>query len=405
MDIVSERLLRIIPDLIFLVLVVLAQAGGTLWILRRFAAGASRRARLVIQVAAALSLVSLVLGFLLRYARFAKLLPGEWLTWGQALVITWALLSILWLIALAVLPLLPRLQPGHSAARRNFLRAAQAALFGAPAAVIGYGVFIGRFRFQLREQKIEVPGLAHDLDGLRLIQLTDIHLSPFLSRSQLDRAVAMANETRAHIAVVTGDLITARFDPLDDCLQSLAGLRAEAGIFGCMGNHEVYAGTQRYTEIEGGRKGIRFLRHAHVPLCFGEATLNLAGVDYQRYKRPYLQGAESMVAPGAFNVLLSHNPDVFPVAARQGYQLTIAGHTHGGQVRLEILHADLNIARFFTPYVDGLYSRRPVAATGGGLPEGQGSSSIFVSRGIGTIAVPARFGAPPEIALLQLCRI
>lgn len=390
MDIVSERLLRIIPDLFFLALVVLAQAGGTLWILRRFAAGASRRARLVIQIAAALSLVSLVLGFLLRYARFAKLLPGEWLTWGQALVITWALLSMLWLIALAVLPLLPRLRPGHSAARRNFLRAAQAVLFGAPATVIGYGVFIGRFRFQLREQKIEVPGLAHDLEGLRLIQLTDIHLSPFLSRSQLDRAVAMANETRAHIAVVTGDLITARFDPLDDCLQSLAGLRAEAGVFGCMGNHEVYAGSQRYTEIEGGRKGIRFLRHAHAQLRFGEATLNLAGVDYQRYKRPYLQGAESMVAPGAFNVLLSHNPDVFPVAARQGYQLTIGGHTHGGQVRLEILHADLNIARFFTPYVDGLYR--------------QGSSSIFVSRGIGTIAVPARFGAPPEVALLQLCR-
>jgi len=97
-----------------------------------------------------------------------------------------------------------------------------------------------------------------------------------------------------------------------------------------------------------------------------------------------------MVEPGAFNVLLSHNPDVFPVAARQGYQLTIGGHTHGGQVRLEILHADLNVARFFTRYVDGLYR--------------QGSSSIFVSRGIGTIAVPARFGAPPEVALLQLCR-
>lgn len=390
MEVVSERLLRIIPDLTFLVVVVLAQTVGTLWILRRFAASASRRARLAIQTAAALSLVSLMLGFLLRYARFARLIPGAWSTWGQALVISWALLSMLWLIALAVFPLLPRLRPGHSAARRNFLRAAQAALFGAPAAVVGYGVFIGRFRFHLREQKIEVPGLAHDLDGLRLVQLTDIHLSPFLSRSQLDRAVAMANETRAHVALVTGDLITTRFDPLDDCLQSLAGLRAEAGIFGCMGNHEIYAGSQRYTESEGARKGIRFLRHARAPLRFGDATLNVAGVDYQRYKRPYLQGAEAMVVPAAFNVMLSHNPDVFPVAAQQGYQLTIAGHTHGGQIRLEILHADLNIARFFTPYVDGLYR--------------QGSSSIFVSRGIGTIGVPARFGAPPEVALLQLCR-
>ncbi|MGH9594889.1 MAG: metallophosphoesterase, partial [Bryobacteraceae bacterium] len=118
--------------------------------------------------------------------------------------------------------------------------------------------------------------------------------------------------------------------------------------------------------------------------------LNLAGVDYQPIGYPYLKAAAKLVAPGAFNMLLSHNPDVFPVAVRQGYQATIAGHTHGGQVRVEILREDLNIARFFTPYVDGLYRRD--------------GSAIFVSRGIGTIGLPARLGAPPEVALLRLCR-
>jgi predicted MPP superfamily phosphohydrolase len=101
-------------------------------------------------------------------------------------------------------------------------------------------------------------------------------------------------------------------------------------------------------------------------------------------------GAEKMIEAGVFNVLLSHNPDVFPVAARQGYDLTVAGHTHGGQVRVEILREDLNIARFFTPYVDGLYREQ--------------GRTIFVSRGIGTIGLPARLGAPPEVALLRLCR-
>jgi predicted MPP superfamily phosphohydrolase len=119
--------------------------------------------------------------------------------------------------------------------------------------------------------------------------------------------------------------------------------------------------------------------------------MNLAGVDYQRFHKPYLRGAETLTVPGAFNVLLSHNPDVFPVAADKGFPLTIAGHTHGGQVRVEILRQDLNVARFFTPYVDGLYRRKD-------------GSSIFVSRGIGTIALPARLGAPPEVALLKLCR-
>jgi hypothetical protein len=125
-------------------------------------------------------------------------------------------------------------------------------------------------------------------------------------------------------------------------------------------------------------------------LRFGNAVLNMAGVDYQRTRRPYLVGAEKLVMPGAFNVLLSHNPDVFPVAARQGYALTIAGHTHGGQIRVEILNMDLNPGHFYTPFVDGLYRK--------------GAASIFVSRGIGTIAIPARIGAPPEVALLRLCR-
>src|SRR5262249_53736835 len=147
---------------------------------------------------------------------------------------------------------------------------------------------------------------------------------------------------------------------------------------------------QNYTETKGARLGMRFLRNAAAPLRFGNATLNLAGVDYQRINRPYLRGAEQLIMPGALNVLLSHNPDVFPVAARQGYDVTIAGHTHGGQVRVEILSADLNVARFYTPYVDGIYRR--------------GRSSIFVSRGIGTIGIPARLGAPPEVALLRLCR-
>ena len=95
-----------------------------------------------------------------------------------------------------------------------------------------------------------------------------------------------------------------------------------------------------------------------------------------------------MVLPGAYNILLSHNPDVFPVAADKGYDLTLAGHTHGGQVNVEILDQSINAARFFTPYVYGLYRR--------------GAAAEYVTRGVGTISIPARIGAPPEIALVRL---
>jgi predicted MPP superfamily phosphohydrolase len=303
----------------------------------------------------------------------------------------WAMLSVLWAGAWLLWRVLAAIAgPAHSPVRRGFLKVTGAALFVAPVTAVGYGVFIERLNIRLREQKIVLPGLAEELEGLRIVQLTDIHLSPFLSVRELAHAVGIANETKAHLALVTGDMISAHRDPLDACLNQLAGLRADAGIYGCLGNHEIYAGAEDYATEQGARLGIRYLRMESARLKFGGAEINLAGVDYQRFHERYLEGGEKMVKPAMLNVLLSHNSDVFPVAARQGYDLTIAGHTHGGQVRVEILREDLNVARFFTPYVDGLYR--------------EGNRSVFVSRGIGTIGLPARLGAPPEVALLRLCR-
>jgi len=390
MEIVLDRLLRALPDLVVLIVSLAGQIAGVTWLIGWRLADASRRTKTWIAAAGALSMAASLLTFLLRFHRVARYFPGGWISWGTGLAITWAMLSLCWLAGYFALWIVSRITSGHSPARRRFFQTAYAAVFAAPPATLAYGIFIERHHLFLREQKLDIPNLAPELDGLRLVQLTDIHLSPFLSRAELQRAVAMANETQAHIALVTGDLITTFRDPLDDCLDILAQLRADAGVFGCMGNHEIYANAEAYVEREGARRGMRFLRSAAAPLRFGKALLNLAGVDYQRIRRRYLVGAEKLVVPGALNVLLSHNPDVFPVAARQGYDLTISGHTHGGQIRLEFLSADLNPGRFYTPYVDGVYRRGP--------------ASVFVSRGIGTIAVPARLGAPPEVSLVHLCR-
>ncbi len=390
MEVVLDRLLRALPDLVVLIVSLLGQITGVVWLIGWRFAGASRRTKGLIAAGGALSMAVSMLTFMLRFHRVARHVPGWWISWGTGLAITWAMLSLCWLAGCFGLWIASRIGPGHSPARRRFFQAAYTAAFAAPPAVLAYGVFIERHQLYLREQKLEFPNLAPDLEGLRLVQLTDIHLSPFLSHAELQRAVDIANETRAHIALVTGDLITTFRDPLDDCLDILGQLRADAGVFGCMGNHEIYASAEGHVESQGARRGMRFLRSSAAPLRFGAAVLNLAGVDYQRVRRRYLVGAEKLLAPGALNVLLSHNPDVFPVAARQGYDLTISGHTHGGQIRVELLNADLNPGHFYTPYVDGVYRR--------------GTSSIFVSRGIGTIAVPARLGSPPEVSLLTLCR-
>ena len=287
-------------------------------------------------------------------------------------------------------PLYSRLQAGTSKSRRRALQLAGQALIAAPFVAVGYGVAIERTRFEVREIEMPVPGLAGDLDGLRMLQLSDIHLSAFLSEREFARMVDAACELRPHIAFATGDFISTFGDPLEACIRQLARLKSDTGIFGCLGNHERYAHAEDEATELARRAGIRILRGESQELKFGDAAFNLAGVDYESIfdKKEYLRGTEHLVRPGAFNVLLSHNPDVFPVAAGQGYQLTIGGHTHGGQVTVEILNESINPARVLTPYVRGHYQL--------------GAASLYVTRGIGTVGLPARVGAPPEITLLRL---
>jgi predicted MPP superfamily phosphohydrolase len=293
-------------------------------------------------------------------------------------------------VYLAFKAIAKRLGAEFNPGRRRALNAAGNVLMAAPFVVMGYGAMVERLDFRVREMDVPLPGLPLDLDGLCILQISDIHLSAFLHESDLARVIDMALELRPHLTVVTGDLISSRGDPLDACIRQLARVKSDAGTFGCMGNHERYAGVERYAAEAGARAGIRFLRGEAQTLRFGDSVLNLAGVDYQSLadRGHYLRGAERLVVPGAANVLLSHNPDVFPVAARQGYNLLLAGHTHGGQVTVEILDQSINPARFFTPYVYGLFRA--------------GRSAAYVTRGIGTIGIPARIGAPPEICVLRL---
>lgn len=382
-------LLRRLPEVIAFALVFTLQcATAWMWVRR------SPPARWKPWAATAgllLSAAVLFSGFAANTTRGMMALPHDMVLAVRAAGLMWALLSLAIMASLLVLQIIPRPLPVHSPARRGFLLAARGAVLGAPAVAAGYAVFIERSDLKLRTVDLPVPGLPLELDGLRLVQISDIHLSPYLTATEFRRAIDMANETRAHLALVTGDLISSIGDPLDDCLAELKRLRADAGVIGCLGNHEVYTQTMDYVTEEGAKIGIDFLRSKNRVFRFGNSNLNFAGVDYQRFHDVYLPGAEKLVMPGMTNVLLSHNPDVFPVAADKGFQVTISGHTHGGQITAEILDQNISIARFYTPYVYGVFRR--------------GGASAYVTRGIGTVGLPARLGAPPEVALIRLCAI
>lgn len=368
----------------------------------RAKASHSAAALIAVQTIRIVFAIWLLAGFLLTFHRVGRAIDlpmpiRGFLTGGAYL---WAFSSTAAYLIYLVLKTLGGAPP-HNPARRRAMNVLGGALVASPFAVTGFGVFIQRTDFRVREIDLPIANLPQDLNGLRLLQLTDIHLGPYLSESQLAGIVDESNQLRPDIGLITGDLITMGNDPLDACLAQLARLRAQAGLFGCLGNHEAYAGVERYTTEQGARGGIEFLRQQSRLLRFGSASLNLAGVDYQSIARreAYLRDADRLIAPGALNILLSHNPDVFPVAARQGYDVTIAGHTHGGQVAVEILHQSLNVARFITPYVYGYFRLSSGAANS---PK---SASLYVSRGIGTIALPVRIGAPPEISLLRLVSV
>ncbi len=384
------RVLRLLPDLVVIGLLIVVQLLGSRWLVRRYADRIPPFWQRVILLGSWVAAGNLFVAWLLTFPFLSLLLPSEIRGWIRGVGAMVGMLLFLWLAITTVFVWLRRPGKQVSVPRRMFLQTVQTAVFATPAAAMGYGVFIEREQFRMREQNILIPNLPADLDGLKIAQITDIHMGSFIGAKAVRRAVDMANETRPHLHLVTGDLITMDGDPLDDCLDILAKLKSDAGIYGCLGNHEYYADAEDYTELEGLKRNILFLRNNYAPLIFGGSVLNLAGVDYQRLRRPYLVGAERLRQPNAVNIMLSHNPDVFPVAAKQGYDLTISGHTHGGQVRIEILDKDINVARFYSPYYDGLYRI--------------GEKSIFVSRGIGTIGIPARFGAPPEVALIRLCR-
>jgi len=387
-------------DSIFFALVIWAQWSIASWMLAASARRGGPARKLILAFLAGIGLL-LATGITFQFHGLVRFLhPNPWLRgFVGGVVFLWLfnstgafLIHRIWLLMQERVG-----APDFDPKRRKLVSLAGSALAAAPFAMGGYGTFIERTNFHIREVDVPISNLPPDLQGLRILQLSDIHIGPFLSERDLARVVDESRNLRPHLATITGDLITMGGDPLDACLRQIARLRAEAGILGCMGNHEAYANAQGYTVEQGGKLGINFLRDRARTLKFGTATLNVAGVDYQSVSKRanYLTGVERFVAPGTVNLLLAHNPDVFPVAARKGFDLTLSGHTHGGQVTVEILNQYVNVARFFTPFVSGYYR----------LAQPSGSAaSLYVTRGVGTIALPIRLGAPPEISLLKLTR-
>jgi len=285
-----------------------------------------------------------------------------------------------------------------SPARRDFLVQTSNLVTAAPFLGGAYGLLYGRLNLEMVEQPIRFAHLPRSFHGFRIAQLSDIHIGPFMPEMQIRKFAAIANAAKPDMIVLTGDFVTFDAATQYPVVAALAGLRAPFGVHGCLGNHDAWAGVEDSITALFAAARARILRGSSVAIRVGPDSFNLIGVDFQSRHRfgsspavpQLLANIASLVGRGQVNILLSHNPDTFGRAAELGIDLSMAGHTHGGQAALEFISPEIAPTRLVTPYVAGLFEK----------PGGQ----LYVNRGIGTIGVPIRIGAPPEITVYRLER-
>jgi len=344
--------------------------------------------------------------------------------WGRAGARLWLIASCLGFLAVAAVgsiewlsrPAMAALPVAQQArvepARRTVFRYAAYLAGALPVLAAAYGATAGRRCYRLVTVDVPIANLPLALDGLCIVQLSDLHIGDFMPRVAIQRAVDLANTAQADLAVLTGDLITSDRDPLEDCIAELSRLRAPLGVWGCHGNHERSAGVEARAQALFARYGMHLLRQQCTELSWRGGRFNLIGVDDQRERAragipsSMLRGIEALVRPDIPNILLSHNPDTFPRAAALGIELSLAGHTHGGQLRVALGERQWSPARLITPFVAGLY-RLPLgpeehAAGDAVAPCPPQAAFLYVNSGLGTFGLPVRLGVPPEITVLTL---
>jgi predicted MPP superfamily phosphohydrolase len=226
-------------------------------------------------------------------------------------------------------------------------------------------------------------------DGLRIAFLSDIHHGPFVSRDRVRATVARVNALHPDVVVLGGDYVYRRASALGPVFAELSRLHAPLGVYGVLGNHDHWLLESTVRPVMAA-SGVRELYDSGVWLRRGDARLRLCGLSGLADGRPVLTGALGGATQDDFVILVNHSPDVAEALGDSPVDLVLAGHTHGGQVAVFGLWAPFIPSRYGQKYRAGLVLDAPVPT--------------LVTTGVGTITLPLRFFAPPEIVLLTLRR-
>ena len=288
---------------------------------------------------------------------------------------------------LLLVTLLPPLAAVHA-----FLDATSPAWVPVGALVaVSVGVLITALGPHVRRVDIPVEGLAPELDGFQIVQISDLHVGPTMRRAYVQRVVNMTRQLSPDLIALTGDIVDGSVSRRAAQVAPLQALASDRAFF-VLGNHDYYSGAAPWTaHFEA--MGFRVLRNSHVTVERGGARLVIGGViDFAaRMSDPDARPRPELATDGdarpAFRLLLAHNPKIAPVAEQAGFDLQLSGHTHAGQFFpwtfvIHLVHG---------PHAAGL-SRR-------------GRLWVYTSAGTGTWGPPVRLGTRPEITLLRIVAV
>lgn len=253
--------------------------------------------------------------------------------------------------------------------------------------VCGYGCTLRRWFFVMRRVDVRVRGLDPSFDGYTIAQLSDLHIGAFTPLWWARRWTRAANDARADLVVVTGDMVTTGVAFHEDIAELMGELRGKDGVYAIMGNHDYFGEGEPLVSLLRGR-GVHMLRNQGVVLERESAKLYLAGIDDTWTKRADLDAALAERPDGMPAVLLAHDPDRFPDAVERNVDVVLSGHTHGGQIAMPFLGRFINASKLAHRFHIGLYE--------------EGASTLYVHGGLGTTGPPMRLGVAPTIVLIRL---
>ncbi len=364
----------------------------TEWLLRLFA-GRSLGLGLALALTVGLAALNVAaLAFLPAIARSARgyTLGRVWLVGSLGALISGPPLALAFLVFTPVGWL-------HAPAGDTLLAATGAAAVAVGFGSMFWGWLVGQRRVEVERLDVPLRGLPEKLAGLRIAQISDLHIGMQLRAPLLRKLIARVNALDADLTVITGDIFD--FDPryIEEGCRELAALRARLGVYAVLGNHDVYTGADAVADGLAQLTSIRLLRDAWAPIEVEGGVLALAGVEdpgrgwnERDSTHDALERLAAEIPAGLARVLLIHRPSWFAQAARLGFPLALAGHTHGGQIALPGPARHHNVSRLISRWTRGLFEDADTGAL------------LYVNRGLGVAGPPVRLNCSREISLFRL---